>query len=487
MVSSLSGASLTSKAGIEQLVKLSTAREQKSVTDLRTKIEDLEVKRGIYTDVQSKLQAIETALADLRGSDGTGGSFNTFSAKVGGETGVFSSSVTDSSAAVEGSYDIQVTNLATRQSIATNGFAAGETFSAGIMSIQIGDGDPLEVPVEEDFTLADIVDAINDANGNVKASIVNDGDPDNPYRLLLTAKGFGTDNAIQSISFTGGDERLSFEVEPEGGYDPTYAGMQVTVPAENAALTINGIEVSSSSNTVEGVIPGVTLTLTAESQEAFGSTVTVAKDNSDIKAKINALLDAVNGAVKHLKLKTEPQLDDTAEGDNPTYKSAALGSDYSMRELRYGLTSDLLSFFSGAASGAPDNLMDLGVDVGDDNISLKLADADALTSALDDNFDGVLALFEHVADKLTTRLDRYIDDSSSIISRTQDSLDDQIESMEDRKTSASERLTRMEEMYRNQFFQMQAQLLTMQYEYQNTMSLMYSSQSLLMGNTNTTG
>lgn len=494
MVSSLSGASLTSTAGIEQLVTLSTARERQTVTDLKTQIENLEVKRGIYTDVQSKLQAIESALTDLRGTDGEGGALNVFKPKISGEEGAFTASVTDGDKFTSAvTYAIKVNQLATRQRLATEAADASALFADGLdteivaegatatFSIQLGSGDAVEITLdatEGALTLSDLVSAINESDAEVRASVINDG---NGARLVLESLESGAENTIATTAsgFASGalDTGLSLD-----GSAANIKG-EIVQEAKDAEVVINGITINSSSNTIDGAIAGLSLTLTAESEEANGSTLTIAKDTSDIKKKITALLDAVNGAVKHLRLKTEPQLDAEATGDNPTYKSAPLGGDYSMRELRYGLTSDLLSFFSGAASGGYDSLMDLGIDVGDDNVTLKLDDADALTDALENNFSDVLALFEHVGDKLSSRLDRYIDDSSSIISRTQDSIDDQIESMGDRKDSASERLTRMEAMYRDQFYKMQAQLLTMQYDYQNTMSLMYSSQSLLSGNT----
>jgi len=194
--------------------------------------------------------------------------------------------------------------------------------------------------------------------------------------------------------------------------------------------------------------------------------------------KVKSLLTAFNDAVKHLKLKTEPQLDESSDSDRPAYTAAPLGSDYSLKELRYSLSSDLLSTYSGASSKAYDSLLDLGIDVADDNYTLELADSSALTDALNNNFDSVTALLEYTLSRMDDRLSLYTEDSDSIIASTQDGLDNQMESIRDRKTSAQTYLTKMQEMYRQQYYQMQAQLLTMQAEYQNTMAMFNNSSSL---------
>ena len=97
-------------------------------------------------------------------------------------------------------------------------------------------------------TLAGLRDAINRANTNVRASIVQDGD--NSYRLMVSSKESGTANA------------LTISSSLAGGTAPTFSNLQA---AQDATVKLgtgsNAITVTRSSNLVGDLIPGVTLNL----------------------------------------------------------------------------------------------------------------------------------------------------------------------------------------------------------------------------------
>ncbi len=597
-------ASLSSVAGIEELVRLSTARQLQTVSTYKTQIDDLTVKRGIYSDVQTKLNSLRSAIRALRGSDGTTGVLNTYGASVTGDTGALTASVNSSSTAAAGTYDITVSQLASAdryasyrysststalnmsgsitltgaadrtvsnknvgdsQAVASFGVSssirtegelssgqyyvevrkegedwqfrlvdsagtavsiddatksstemtdgwqdlrevAGGSFNTGrgltisfedynaddyearakgdtgVATIQYTKaGSDVAINVEATDTLANIRDKINAVSyvddKAVSATIVDN-------RLIFSTLNTGDDAALHNggninVALTGGsigDGSLGF-------FDSTTTEYGITnrhlATAQNAKFNINGLDVIHSSNTVDDVITGVTLNLTAKTETDSSTTVTIKKDNSDVVSKIKSLLTAANDAVNHLKLKTEPQLDDSSgDTDKPVYKSAALGTDYSLRDLRHAISSDLFSTYSGATNKAFNNLMDIGIGVNeDDNYTLELSDSDVLSDALDTNFSDVSAMLNNILDRLDTRLDRYLG-TKSIITRSQDGIDSQVESLTSRKDNAQERLTKMEASYRQQYYQMQATLISMQAQYQNTMSMMGSSSSL---------
>jgi len=135
MVSSISGStaatgSLSSVQGIEQLVTQMTNLERQQVTEYKTQLDNLAVKKGIYSDIQSKLKAVQTAIEVLRrGDDGAGGAFNTFKTTLSGDNTILSASVSSSSKAGAGKYDIHVQDLASVDRYASYRFADTATLN----------------------------------------------------------------------------------------------------------------------------------------------------------------------------------------------------------------------------------------------------------------------------------------------------------------------------------------------------------------------
>jgi flagellar capping protein FliD len=141
-MSSIAGASsatLMTTAGIEQLVRLSTARQQQTLIQYQTKLDDLEVKRGIYSDIQTRLTELRSAVEALRSDDGTSGVLNNYAATVSGDEDALSATVSSSNVAA-GSYDVTIGKLATVDRYASCRFSDTET-ALGISGGAIGDND----------------------------------------------------------------------------------------------------------------------------------------------------------------------------------------------------------------------------------------------------------------------------------------------------------------------------------------------------------
>ena len=67
----------------------------------------------------------------------------------------------------------------------------------------VGDGERKELIIESDDTLSEVVRAINDdADFGIRADILNDGSPTNPYRLILTSLTEGTAGKLDILSNT---------------------------------------------------------------------------------------------------------------------------------------------------------------------------------------------------------------------------------------------------------------------------------------------
>lgn len=303
--------------------------------------------------------------------------------------------VTSGSTAVAGSYTVDVAKLAQPQSLVTEGLVAvagadiGTT--AATITIDFGtvtgtldaatgkyagaafapdaDRDPITVSLDAGATsLEDVRDAINEAAaGAVTASIINDG---SSHRLVLTSTATGAGSSME-VSVAGNADLQSLL-----GHDmETAQRLRQTVEAQNAALKVNGIDVTSPTNTVEEAMQGVTMTLL----DAGASTVKVERDKSAVETAINDFVNAYN------KLNTK--IREMTAYNSDKGQGAVLTGDNTTRVIQTRLRDALFEAVGGVAAGDPSLLSDLGISAEKDG-SLKV-DSAALSEVLIANPDGV--------------------------------------------------------------------------------------------------
>jgi len=151
---------------------------------------------------------------------------------------------------------------------------------------------------------------------------------DGSYRLQLTGSKTG---AANSFSIT--------------GVDPSLALEPPKVPAQDAKIQLSGdatAVVSSSSNTFDQVVPGLSFTVKDGTAAGTAATVTLASDVPGISKKVQSLVDAANNAL------TEIANDTAYNADQKT--AAALTSDYSARELQQRILSTVSTALGGGTN-----------------------------------------------------------------------------------------------------------------------------------------
>ncbi|MFP5428933.1 MAG: flagellar filament capping protein FliD, partial [Gammaproteobacteria bacterium] len=106
-------------------------------------------------------------------------------------------------------------------------------------------------------------------------------------RLVLgsSTTGKGSDISVSGITALNIDGTKSMATEGAGYIDDV---------AKDAVLKIDGLEVTSASNTVKDAISGLTLELTGKSVAGSPTTVTVAANNDGLKTSIQSFVDAYN-------------------------------------------------------------------------------------------------------------------------------------------------------------------------------------------------
>lgn len=352
--------------------------------------------------------------------------------------------------AVAGNYNIKVETLATQQSLVLAGQQSRDQnigTTGGSIDITLANGKSHSVQLGSDTSLQGVMKAINaDPKAGVQATMVNDGNPGSPYRLMITAKDTGTEASVAKINVTGNDGLkavLGFNNIEDNGVTQS-SGSYTVSPVQNAKLTINGIVVNSQSNSIEDVIEGVTIDL--KSMPKDGETVKVAITRDDTAA-INAVKDFVksyNALLDTIKSQTSFDVENE--------KSSALTGDSLVRRVETQMRSAL----NGAeGSGAIRTLADLGIKTDFKTGKLEIDDK-KLTAAVKDNLadvTGFLSGENGLGKKMDGAANEFIK-SGGLISNATDGIDRNIKDLKKQYEATSERIDNKMENYRKQFSQL---------------------------------
>jgi flagellar hook-associated protein 2 len=262
--------------------------------------------------VKSEIGAFETAL----NSAANLGNFSAQTALASGD----SFTATADGTAQTGTFQLSVSTLASSQYLATDdaaGFTStSDVVGSGTLTIQsLKEGSEATVISidSSNNTLAGIRDAINAADAGATASIIFDG---NTYRLTLVSSNSGLENRINVSALETVDDGNPLTGLSVLSYSSSVGtgSMVETVAAKDAVVKVNNVEVSNASNTIEGVIEGVTLTLKATTSDA--QLLTISDNISLAKSAIqqfvngfNELTDTLTGVTAYnVELKTASTL-----------------------------------------------------------------------------------------------------------------------------------------------------------------------------------
>ncbi len=235
------------------------------------------------------------------------------------------------------------------------------------LSVNGGAGQSISIPGNSD--LSGVSNAINAANLGVTSEIINTGDPLKPFKIML--KGGGLD-----FSMTAPVEGLTFSTSLQ--------------QAGNATVNVNGLNLTPSTNKLEGLIPGATIDLLAPTSGS--ASVDFSRDISGVKTKLQELVTAYNDANSMLNVVSDPK--STVE----TYGATLVGNSV-VNTIRSQMRDMVLSN-SNSPSGGLTALRDLGISV--DRTGVMTLDNAKLDSVLSSKFDHVVTLLSANRENMST-------------------------------------------------------------------------------------
>ncbi len=280
----------------DALIEAAVAVKTATADTIDVKISDNETKIAAYEEMQNLLQDINDAATALRGS--TGSTLDDDDVFADREAYLTSNGDVDAESAIvvtvdegtdETTYDLQILQLAKVQKVASSEYetSTDEMGLEGTFTIGLEDEESVEIEITEDMTLAEIASAINEQSDTtgIQATVLEVSE--DTYQLILS----GTETAQEIVitSTDGTDTMQSLGIkDSDGDYvDELQA-------AQDAIITLDGIEITRSTNSIDDVLDSVTFDLYQETGEDASISVEISSDVSAIKDAIIALVDAYN-------------------------------------------------------------------------------------------------------------------------------------------------------------------------------------------------
>jgi flagellar hook-associated protein 2 len=315
--------SLLSSSEIQSLIQQASAANQLPAATLQTQETPIKAQISALGQVQSALSALQSALSQLS-------NIGTISQRTVSTSSTSIVTATATNAAPVGNYSLANAHLAQSETLISSGSASSSgSLGSGSISIKIGTNTVDTINITSgSSSLSGIAAAIDQANAGVNATVLFDG---STYRLVLTGDGTGTANAF-TVSGTGGLAGLS--------YHAGASALSQSQGATNAGFSLNGIAITSGSNTIKGVIPGVSLTLAGSGS----ATVSVSQTTDNLDSAAQAVVQALNQTLTTINKETTFT---TASGGGP------LLGDVGVEQLRQSLLDSLTAQIGvGSAAGS---------------------------------------------------------------------------------------------------------------------------------------
>ncbi|WP_270962286.1 flagellar filament capping protein FliD [Campylobacter upsaliensis] len=319
----------------ETIDKLKKAEEAGRVEPYKKKVEENAAKQKDLTEIKTKLLAFQTAVSSL--GDATAFAARKVSSSI--KDNPAASLSADAGVALQ-SMKVNVTQLAEKdvyqsRALTTDTELVNASLKNEVKLTFFQNGKEYSVTIDKTTTYKDLADKISTASdGNIVAKIINTGEKPDGYRLSLTSKETGEENAIsfypgskETITQPDGTSKTEYKENEEAKKIFTNLGWELDTStslkpedvekkkvgygikdqtnhlkkAQNAEFTMDGIKMVRPSNTITDLAVGLTLTLNKTGEVNFE----VQQDTEAVTKAMEDLVNAYNDLVANLNASTD--------------------------------------------------------------------------------------------------------------------------------------------------------------------------------------
>ncbi|PST94724.1 flagellar hook protein [Photobacterium sp. NCIMB 13483] len=476
----LSAAGMASGLDIAGMTQQLVAAERKPKADrIETQQKQVNVSLSAYGQVKSSVSAMQSMLEKF-------GKDEAFNGQKASSDNSDYLSIKATAKAKSGVYNINIQQMAQSHKLMGEELFSADpeaSLGSGEMVIKVGDKSMTLNIGEDNDDLSSVVDAINNANDNpgVTATLINTG-KDGGSQIVFSTTETGEKNTIEidTSAMTGQLASLAYK---DGMVDSKVDEMQV---AQDAKIMIdNFTPVTSSNNTFEDVIEGVTLDLkklTGTSGSSNPETddidvksvkITIENDEKSTKDSLKSFVDSYNSLMGTIDKLTG--FDADKEPDDPN-RAGALNGD----SLTRSVTTQMRNLLNEPIeiNGKLYQMSDFGISIQRDGTLELEEDSDKLDDIISENFAVIGQFFAQEdtgflakADKL---LDSFTDKTDGSLSVKEDTLKERQKSLDDDMTDLNKRMAAYEDRTYKQFLAMDEAIGQMNNQLSSMMSLMMS-------------
>jgi flagellar hook-associated protein 2 len=418
------------------------ADRMQPVTQLQTRSASLGTRSSALKQLNGLLANLTSATTALTSnSQGTGRS------SISSDSSIVSASA--SPAAGTGSINLNISRLATNLTQATTSFPSTSTgilaggATTATFELRTG-GATTGTLITIDATnnsLAGLRDAINNAGTGVTASIVDINGNGTQNQLVLTSNATGAAGRVELVetSATGTDAALNLRsLNPPGAV--------ADFSALDAQLSINGLTITRSTNTISDALSGVTFNL-----NKVGLATINVQPASDIADNLQTFIDAYNRVQRFISTQYQQDSDGKATG--------VLAGDSTLRMIQ-GQLRDAVNSISTGNGGTLSNLSDLGINRDKDgNLTLDTA---ALDTKLQRNLGDVKSLLfgsggnKGLFNSLNTSFSGLSDDVTGVVQTAINGYQTSIKTLNSSIADQTQRINALKDSLTQQFAKVDA-------------------------------
>ena len=351
------GSDIDTKSLVTALVDAEKAPRESRIN---TNIDNTEAKISAYGELASSLSILQLAFADLKDVSDFDSTAVAISNNLSSSGAAALTVSADGDAVAGTSASIQVTQVAQPDRWVSDGFATIDSDlnngSDIVVTLTIG-GASSAVEVADPTPTA-IVSAINAADLGVTATLLDTGAASNPFKIVLEGQ-LGADNAF------------TISTDASVGTMPVFNTQTST--AQDSILSVNGVSVQRTTNTIDDVIAGLTFNIT--DQTAATALVSVTQVNDELKLRLQSMVDAYN------------------DFDDLVSEKMASGEVFSGNATVRMIASQIKSMIASESSTATSNFgyfSEIGISF--DRYGQLEIDEDTLDSMLSDYLDDVVSI-----------------------------------------------------------------------------------------------
>lgn len=415
------GSNIDTQSIVKSLVDAERAPKQTQINNQTLKA----------TTSLSSIGKIQAALDAFRGALENMKTASSFSGLSGSSSDDKVATVTTGVGAAAGSFSLLVTKLATASKIATKVFADGASSvvnaGAAPTSLTIKQGsNTFDVSIPAGATLQQVRDSINSqyANQGLSANILTDA---NGSRMVLTSSTTGVGSEL-TLSGTSGLD----------------VGTTVLASPQNAEYVLDGVSMSSKSNTIADAVSGITVKLTGVSPTPSGggaatpATITVSASSTSLKSAVKGFVDTYNALIKAANAETQ-----VTTGADGSVTSGALTGDSSLRSLMTAVRTELNAM---GGTGQMKSLAQFGVQTDQKtgllSVNDKIFDAAVVTNGADIN--GIFAGDTGLLARMKSATDGFAQKTTGVFAARSASLTDSLNDLKKQQDSLDARMVSLQ-------------------------------------------